>query len=161
MTVIGNDHIAGDLKTTRDVNQKILQQLTAHHATAIGFVNEVKLNVLGERDARAALVEDWLNAGMLLGNHGYQHLEFNAVSLETYEEELVKGDTITAAMLSRHGLRQRYFRQPYLDTGDTAAKKNGFAAFLNAHNYLIAPVTVQNEDWMFNAPTREPNSVAT
>jgi len=151
MTVIGNDHIAGDLKTTREVNQKILKQLAEHHATAIGFVNEIKLNVQGERDARAAILEDWLNAGLLLGNHGYQHLEFKDVSLETYEDELIKGEPITNALLEKHNLKQRYFRHPYLDTGGTAEKKQGFETFLTAHNYRIAPVTIQNEDWMFNA----------
>jgi peptidoglycan/xylan/chitin deacetylase (PgdA/CDA1 family) len=33
------------------------------------FINERQLNVPGQRDARAAAVEQWLNAGFDLGNH--------------------------------------------------------------------------------------------
>src|SRR5688500_6694275 len=35
------------------------------------FLNERQLNVPGQRDARAAVVEQWLNAGFELGNHTY------------------------------------------------------------------------------------------
>ncbi len=155
MTVVGNDHIPGPLKETQSIDANILRVLKAHHATAIGFVNEVKLNVEGERDARAQILEDWLNAGMLLGNHGYSHVQFSDTTLGGYEDEFIRGDTITVPMLQQHHLPQRWFRHPYLDTGDTAEKKNGFDSFVAAHGYRIAPVTIQIEDWMFNAPYAE------
>ncbi len=155
MTVVGNDHIAGPLDITQRLNRDILATLRRHHATAIGFVNEAKLNVQGERDARAAILEEWLANGMLLGNHGYSHVQFSDTTLQNYEEEFVRGDVITAPLMEQHKLTERYFRHPYLDTGDTQAKKEGFDAFLAAHHYLVAPVTIQNEDWMFNAPYTE------
>ena len=151
MTVVGNDHIAGPLRETQYINRHMLRVLKAHHATALGLVNEVKLNVEGERDARAQILEDWLAAGMLLGNHGYSHVEFSKTTLAGFEEEFVRGDTITAALLQQHHLAQRYFRPPYLDTGDTREKKTGFDSFLAAHGYRTAPFTIQNQDWMFNA----------
>lgn len=155
MTVVGNDHIAGPLDVTQRLNREILATLRRHHATAIGFVNEAKLNVEGERDARAAILEEWLASGMLLGNHGYSHVQFSDTTVEGYEEEFLRGDVITAPVMQQHQLTERYFRHPYLDTGDTQAKKQGFDAFLAAHRYLVAPVTIQNEDWMFNAPYTE------
>jgi peptidoglycan/xylan/chitin deacetylase (PgdA/CDA1 family) len=155
MAVVGNDHIAGPLDVTQRLNREILATLRHHHATAIGFVNEAKLNVPGERDARAAILEEWLASGMLLGNHGYSHVQFSDTTLEAYEEEFLRGDVITAPLIEQHQLKERYFRHPYLDTGDTQAKKQGFDAFLAAHNYIVAPVTLQNDDWMFNAPYTE------
>lgn len=155
MTVVGNDHIAGPLDVTQRLNREILAILRRHHATAIGFVNEAKLNVQGARDARAAILEEWLGAGMLLGNHGYSHVQFTDTTLEGYEEEFVRGDVITAPLMQQHQLTEQYFRHPYLDTGDTQAKKEGFDSFLAAHHYIVAPVTIQNEDWMFNAPYTE------
>ena len=155
MAVVGNDHIAGPLEETQRINRELLATLRQHHAPAIGFVNEVKLNVEGERDARAAILEDWLTAGMLLGNHGYSHVQFSDTTLAGYEEEFVRGDVITAPLVAQHHQQERYFRHPYLDTGNTEAKKQGFDTFLAGHGYTVAPVTMQNQDWMFNAPYAE------
>jgi peptidoglycan/xylan/chitin deacetylase (PgdA/CDA1 family) len=155
MTVVGNDHIAGPLAETREINESILRQLRQHHATAIGFVNEIKLNVQGERDARAALIEEWLDQGLMLGNHNYSHLAFSDAGLAAYEEDFLRGDTITNLLLDKRGITARYFRHPYLDTGKTAEDQKAFGALLAAHHYKIAPVTVQDEDWMFNAPYDE------
>lgn len=151
MTVVGNDHIAGPLDETRFIMQSMLRVLVAHHATALGLVNEVKLNVEGERDARAKLLDEWLAGGMTLGNHGYSHREFNTLSLEDYEAEFLRGDIITVPLLVQHHVTARYFRSPYLDTGDTRAKTDGFNQFLTAHGYRVAPFTIQDQDWMFNA----------
>jgi len=151
MTVVGNDRIAGPLGEAQYVNASMLQVLHAHNATALGLVNEVKLNVQGERDARATILEDWLDAGMLIGNHGYSHREFKDLSVEQYEEEFLRGDVISVPMLQAHHLSERFFRPPYFDSGDTLTKKEAFDLFLSMHGYRVAPFTIQNEDWMFNA----------
>lgn len=151
MTVVGNDHIAGPLNETQYINASILRALQTHHATALGLVNEAKLNVTGERDARTKLLEDWLEAGMLLGNHGYSHRDFSELSIEQYEEEFLRGDVITVPMLQAHGLVERFFRPPYFDSGDTMAKKESFGRFLALHGYRVTPFTIQNLDWLFNA----------
>ena len=67
----GNDFALGDLKTLQKINRGIPAILKAHHVWAIGFVNERKLQVWGERDARAELLQMWLDNGLTLGNHTY------------------------------------------------------------------------------------------
>ena len=67
---LGGDRWSGnDLELVREVNSRLLKTLTAHRVPAIGFVNESKLWVPGEVDARIAVLNDWLDAGMALGNH--------------------------------------------------------------------------------------------
>ena len=151
MPVVGDDHIAGPLAEPQYINRSMLGVLRAHHAVALGLVNEAKLNVPNERDSRANLLEDWLTAGMQLGNHGYSHREFKDLTLEQYEAEFLRGDVITVPLLEAHHQADRFFRAPYLDTGDTVAKKGGFDRFLTDHGYRVAPFTIQNQDWMFNA----------
>ncbi len=151
MTVVGNDHIPGPLSETQEIMRSLVKQLQAHAATAIGFVNEVKLNVQDERDARAALLEEWLNANLLLGNHGYNHLKFSVVGLAAYEEQFLRGDSITRELLTRHHQTQLFFRPPYMDTGNSAGERSKFEALLASHHYCLAPITVENYDWMFNA----------
>jgi peptidoglycan/xylan/chitin deacetylase (PgdA/CDA1 family) len=72
----------GDLHELERYNEAIPAILKAHHAPAIGFVNEKRLQVAGERDGRAALLQRWIDAGFELGNHTYSHANFNQVSLQ-------------------------------------------------------------------------------
>ena len=65
------------------------------------FLNERQLNVPGQRDARAAVVEQWLNAGFELGNHTYSHLSASNVPVEQFQDDIVKGEVITRPILER------------------------------------------------------------
>src|SRR5690606_22970894 len=45
----------------------------------------------------------------------------------------------------------RYFRHPFLRTGETEAKKAALAAALDARGYTVAPVTLDSDEWVFAA----------
>lgn len=160
VSTIGQDPSPAAQARAREITTKILTTLKKHSAPATGFVNEEKLNTPGARDARASLLEDWLNAGMGLGNHGYSHLQFSSVSLSAYEDDFVRGDVITPLLVKMHGGAPgpRYFRYPFNDTGDTAEKKQAFAEFMKSRNFIAAPMTFENDDWMYTA-LYEPASV--
>ncbi len=148
--VPGTGQAVGDLKDLQRINQRIPEILKAHHAPAIGFVNEWKLQVSGERDARVALLQTWLDAGLTLGNHTYSHASFQTTPLAQYEDEVIRGEVVTRALMKAAGREEMYFRHPFLQTGPTAEAKTAFEQFLKAHGYQVAPVTVDNDDWMFN-----------
>ncbi|HVJ09915.1 MAG TPA: polysaccharide deacetylase family protein [Acidisarcina sp.] len=156
VSTIGQDPSPAAQQRAQEITTKILATLKKHGAPAIGFVNEQKLNTPGARDARTSLLENWLRAGMLLGNHGYSHLAFGEVSLADYEDDFLRGDVITPLLVRMHSPKDApgpryYYRYPYNDTGDTAAKKQAFLAFLTSHHYAIAPMTFENDDWMYSA----------
>src|SRR5215469_1028708 len=140
----------GELRDLQRYNEAIPAILKAHHAPAIGFVNEKKLNVAGERDARAALLQRWMDAGLELGNHTYSHANFNKVSLPEMEDETIRGEVITRSVMKAAGKSESYFRYPYLFTGPTQELKEAFETFLKSRGYKNAPVTVDNADYMFN-----------
>lgn len=146
----GNDFAYGDLKELQKINRGIPAALKAHHAWAIGFVNERKLQVAGERDARAELLQMWLDAGLFLGNHNYAHDNFDTTPLQRYEDDLIRGDVVTEALLKPTGQSEKYFRHPYLNTGMTMELKTGFDTFLKERGYTIAPVTIEDADYVFN-----------
>ena len=140
----------GELHELERYNEAIPAILKAHQAPAIGFVNEKRLHVAGERDTRAALLQRWIEEGFELGNHTYSHANFNQVSLQEMEDETIRGEVITRTLMNAAGKSERYFRYPYLFTGPTAELKEAFEAFLKSRGYKIAPVTMDNADYMFN-----------
>jgi peptidoglycan-N-acetylglucosamine deacetylase len=146
----GDDFAYGDLKELQKINRGIPAALKAHHAWAIGFVNERKLQVAGERDARVELLQMWLDAGLSLGNHNFAHDDFSNTALQRYEDDLIRGEVVTEALLKAAGEREKYFRHPYLNTGMTMEVKTAFDTFLKDRGYTIAPVTIEDADYVFN-----------
>lgn len=137
------------LQRMEEVTVRLLAQLKRAGIHAVGFVNEAKLGRGGDPGARIALLEQWLDAGMELGNHTYAHLKFWDTPLEQYERDVLRGERVIRPLLAERGQRPRYFRHPYLSTGPTAEAKAAFERFLSEHGYTIAPVTIDNMDVMY------------
>ncbi|MCD9186256.1 MAG: polysaccharide deacetylase family protein [Pyrinomonadaceae bacterium] len=139
-----------DLKTRREITKNLLEKVTKAKVPAIGFVNEAKLYTAEKRDeAQIDLLRSWLAANLELGNHTFSHMSLHDNSLEDYEQNILKGEIITKELLKAKSLKMRYFRHPYLWTGLSMEIKNELGAFLSEHNYTIAPVTIDNSDWIF------------
>ncbi|MBS1811760.1 MAG: polysaccharide deacetylase family protein [Acidobacteria bacterium] len=136
------------LPNAQRVTKELLRVLRAHRVPAIGFVNEGQLQVAGEVDARIRLLQQWLDAGMTLGNHTYSHPDLNSVSIEQYQHDIVRGDVVLRRLL--HPQQPLYFRHPMTHTGDTQAKKDAIDAFLAARGYKITPHTIENYDFVYN-----------
>ena len=139
------------LERLESMTRKLLDSLARQSVPAIGFVNESKLEQPGEAPARTALLESWLVAGMDLGNHTFSHPSLTATPVERYQEDIVRGETVTRGLLQRHGGSLRYFRYPFLRTGRTRESKKAVERFLDERGYRIAPVTVENSDYLFAA----------
>ena len=140
-----------DLKNRQEITRKLLAHITKAKVPAIGFVNENKLYTNDKRDeAQVDLLRSWLNANLELGNHTFSHVNIANVSLEKYEDEILKGEIVTKELLETKGLKPRYFRHPYLWTGLSLETKSDLGKFLSEHNYTIAPVTIDNADYIFS-----------
>jgi peptidoglycan/xylan/chitin deacetylase (PgdA/CDA1 family) len=138
----------------RVTNDRLLEGLRRHRLPATGFVVGAKLEG-PERPARTALLEAWLKAGKPLGNHTYDHSSLNKTPLADYIADVQMDDEILRPLMAAHHEKPRWFRHPYLETGATAEVQHGFEAWLKAHGYRVAPVTLENADWMFAYPYDE------
>jgi peptidoglycan/xylan/chitin deacetylase (PgdA/CDA1 family) len=140
----------GDLEDLRRITSKLLASVKRNNVPVIGFVNEGKLYLRrGEVDARIALLRAWLDAGFELGNHTFSHINLRQAPLAAYEEDIVRGETVTRMLLAERGMKLRYFRHPYLFTGETPEYKKGLADFLAGRGYAVAPVTIDDDDYVF------------
>lgn len=139
------------LADVTEINRAIVSTLKRAGVPAVGFVNEKKLYFKGEVDARIALLDDWLAAGMDLGNHTFSHPDFHRVGLREYMDDVVRGETVTRLLLARRGQNLRWFRQTFLRTGRTLAERDALVSALTDRGYTLAPVTIENDDWYFNA----------
>jgi len=132
-----------------EMTTKLLGTLRDQKVPAVGFVNERKLYKLGEVDDRIRALAMWIDYGFELGNHTFGHTSLNRVALKDWEEEVVRGETVTRTLLAPHNLQLRYFRHPYLDTGRDLETRRQTEAFLVDRGYRIAPVTMDAWDWMY------------
>ena len=86
---------------------------------------------------------------MDLGNHTFSHPDYNSVAFKDYSEDILKGETITKKILHKKGKSLRYFRHPFLHVGNSKIKADSLSDFLLKKGYKVAPVTIDNDDYLF------------
>jgi peptidoglycan/xylan/chitin deacetylase (PgdA/CDA1 family) len=109
-----------------------------------------------------ALVRAWGDHGHRVGNHTYSHQSLAAAttSLAAFEADVLRNE---ALLKSSPGWTPR-LRFPFLKEGDTAEKRDGFRAWMSAHGYRPAPVSIDASDWYYSvrfqeAETRAPGAL--
>src|SRR5690606_29962922 len=58
-------------------------------------------------------------------------------------------ERVLRPLLAERGQAPRWFRHPYLRAGRTPEDRAALSAFLGDHGYRIAPVTVDNGEWVW------------
>src|SRR5215472_13142253 len=138
-----------DLGNFQRIAHGLLNSLVAEKAPATIFINERQLNVQGQRDGRAAILAEWLDAGFDLANHTYSHPSANRVPVWQFLDDLVRGETIMRSLLEERGRKLVWFRYPYLDSGTTPEVHQAIVDFLEQRHYRVAHVTVDYKDYSF------------
>ncbi len=132
------------------LNAKLVAGLKQNQVPAVGFVNEKKLYVKNEVDERIDALRTWLDAGLELGNHTFSHFSLSQVALKDWEDDVVRGETVTAMLMAEHKMKLRYLRHPYLAVGRDLETRRAADLFLSQRGYRIAPVTMDAWDWMYS-----------
>jgi peptidoglycan/xylan/chitin deacetylase (PgdA/CDA1 family) len=134
--------------TRQEVATKILNTLEKHHISgAYGFLNGKITEVNSEK---FSILNQWIQAGQLLGNHGYSHLDLAKISLNEYLFDIKKNEAILAELMPNKDFH--YYRYPFLAEGETTEKRNTVRQFLKDNQYQIAQVTVDFFEYEWNGP---------
>lgn len=134
------------------VTDKLVKNLAMQKVPVIGFVNESKLYTNEQLDAyKVDLLKKWLDAGFELGNHTFSHRSANQISADEFTKDIIRGEEITKPLVKSYDKQLRYFRHPYLHAGLSLDTKYAIENFLKEHDYKIAPVTLDNSEWIYAA----------
>jgi peptidoglycan/xylan/chitin deacetylase (PgdA/CDA1 family) len=140
----------GDLPpgvTRVEIARDTLALLKARHAPpAYGFINAKKLE--GNPDAAEAL-KLWA-AAEPIGNHTYGHLNLNTNPAEAFEREIDENEPSLELLAAKDG-NWHWLRYPFLHEGETVEKRRAVRAYLHAHGYRVAQVTLDWEDYLWNS----------
>ena len=130
----------GNQQRSTERFSKIVQALVENNVPATGFV------IAGAIEkGQWAFLEQFHDAGFMIGNHTYSHFDLNHLSAEKYIADLDRADKKLAPLLTT----PKYFRYPYLAEGNKINKPK-VLAYLAEHHYTIAPVTIDSKDYRFN-----------
>ena len=134
--------------TRLDVAKNIIATLKATKAPRVyGFVNAAKLEQVPED---RAVLEEWRAAGYLLGNHTWSHMSLNDNTVEAFEKDIARNEPVLQSLMGNEDWH--WFRYPFLWEGETLEKRNAVRAYLKNHGYRVAQVTLDFEDYAWNAP---------
>ena len=133
--------------TTRlDVAKKMLSSLKKHSLYNVyGFINagNIKNNA-----NRYDVLKIWVDSGQTIGNHTYDHVNFNTGNSQQFIRQIQMNESYLSALMQNKDYR--YFRYPYLYEGDTQEKRDTVREYLFTHHYKVAQVTTDFKDYLWN-----------
>jgi len=126
-------------------NGLILNQLEDHNLQAVLYVCGKNL----DNEEGKKVLESWDRTGHIIANHTYSHLNYNNPKnyFEKYKIDILRCDSL----IHTYNNYQKYFRAPFLKSGEMKAKRDSLIVFLNSINYKNGYVTIDDSDWFINS----------
>jgi peptidoglycan-N-acetylglucosamine deacetylase len=135
-------------QTRLAIANSILSTLHDQHIPPVyGFVNAVRLE---EDPDTIEVLKAWRAAGQPLGSHTYSHPSLNDLTPSEFEANIARNEPILSTLMA--GQDWHWFRYPFLWEGDTLEKRHAVRAYLQQNGYQIAQVSLDFEDYLWNAP---------
>lgn len=133
--------------TRAETARNVLAILKKRHVPPVyGFINAKKLE--GSADGAEAL-KLWA-AAEPVGNHTYSHMDLEQNSVEAYERDIAENEPVLELLKADGRDDWHWLRYPYLHEGDTVEKRRAIRAYLKAHGYRLAQVSLDWEDYLWN-----------
>ena len=116
----------------------------AKAAPSYGFINAATAT------ENPAVLEIWRASGNRFGNHTWSHINLTEVPAEVFLAEVARNEATLRALSP--DADWRWFRYPYLAEGETPQKRKAIRDWLAENRYRVASVTLNFDDWAWNAP---------
>lgn len=134
--------------TRSEIAKNIITALKAKGIPRVyGFLNAGKLDTAWDK---AEVLKIWTDAGFLLGNHTYSHMDITPNTVGAFREDIALDEGALEGFMA--GRDWHWFRYPYLNEGDTLGKRHAIRKYLRERGYRVAEVTIDFQDWAWNDP---------
>lgn len=134
--------------TRLEITQSLLKTLKREKLPLVyGFINGGRGT---EESDSPWVLKEWRKAAQPLGNHTWAHLDLNKETPEEFAAEVSRNEPLLASLMGKGDWH--WLRYPYLHEGDTVEKRRAVRAWLFAHGYKIAEVSMDFEDYLWNEP---------
>lgn len=130
----------------RDVTAKLTRFLEARSLPAAGLATPGRACITP--DLLRETLGRWREIGAVIGNHTATHPDLNSTSVPDYLADIERAQALIDEAVDT---ADRWFRPPYLHSGDEPRKKAALAAYLADNGYEVAPVTIDNQEWVYAA----------
>ena len=110
-----------------------------------GFVNGFRT---AEYPYQTELLREWIASGNPLGNHTWSHPSLDTSSAKAYIHNIAENEPLLEKVDPDGDWH--WFRFPYLEEGNTLAKRDAVREYLLGHGYKIAEVNMDFEDYLWN-----------
>jgi peptidoglycan/xylan/chitin deacetylase (PgdA/CDA1 family) len=134
-----------------DFQSKLLTKLDSLNIPVAIFINEGKLYKTDSVAQKIDLLNNWAKRKYItLGNHSFSHFNYSNVGFEVFAADVIKGESITRELASKHNKSLKHFRFPFNDLGKDSIQHREMNVFLNQKGYQTTPFTIESLDWMYN-----------
>ena len=114
---------------------------------AYGFVNGIRTS---QEPGTEEVLAAWRAAGLPLGNHTWSHMNLNDHTAAEFEADLQRNEPLLQKYMGPADWH--WLRYPFLAEGRTPEQQAEVRAYLAAHGYRVAAVTVSFGDYAWNEP---------
>lgn len=112
-----------------------------------GFVNGFRV---ARYPYQIHILQAWHAAGEPLGNHTWSHPELDKLTAAEYEANIATNEPLLREVDPQGDWH--WFRFPFLEEGNTVAKREAVRGWLGAHGYRVAEVSMDFQDYLWNEP---------
>lgn len=126
--------------------RSIIKTLKKEHMPPVyGFVNGFRT---AQYPYQEELLRDWLASGNPLGSHTWSHPSLDQTSAKKFIANIAEDEPLLRKVDPQGDWH--WFRYPYLQEGNTLAKREAVRDYLFAHHYRVAEVTLDFGDYLWN-----------
>lgn len=152
MVSITIDDVPNSNRLEKDGYQSVLlNKLDSLKIPIAIFINEGLIYKTDSVSKNFESLNNWIQREYVtVGNHSFNHLRYSTTEINSFQKEIMNGESISRQLAKKYKKTIKYFRFPFNDLGKDSIQHSQINYFLQKNNYIITPFTIESSDWIYN-----------